>query len=40
MDKGIPGDCHSMIGLVMRLRESNNRNRRILVHCRLKLLKL
>ncbi|CAF0822210.1 unnamed protein product [Adineta ricciae] len=33
IDKGIPPDCHSMIGLVMRLRELCNRQRSMLVHC-------
>ncbi|CAF4868313.1 unnamed protein product [Rotaria sp. Silwood1] len=33
VDKSIPVDCHSMIGLVMRLLEPNNQNCRILVHC-------
>ncbi|CAF1442840.1 unnamed protein product [Adineta steineri] len=33
MDKGIPLDCHSIIGLVMRLREPMNRHHRVLVHC-------
>ncbi|CAF0785825.1 unnamed protein product [Rotaria sordida] len=33
IDKHVPIDCHSMIGLVMRLLEPNNRNCRILVHC-------
>ncbi|UJR27548.1 hypothetical protein I4U23_008830 [Adineta vaga] len=33
IDKGIPPDCQSMIGLVMRLRELSNQNSQILVHC-------
>lgn len=37
MDKGVPTDYHSMIGLVMRLREVNNQNHRVLVHCRLNI---
>jgi len=37
VDKGVPTDYHSMIGLVMRLREVNNQNHRVLVHCRLNI---